>query len=331
MRASEITESLSAMVKQKIPAFLWGPPGIGKSSIVRQIAEKEGIGFIDLRLSLMDPTDLKGIPFYDKEAHTALWAPPAFLPKEGSGVLFLDELNSAPPAVQASAYQLILDRRVGEYELPEGWAIVAAGNRENDRGVVYRMPAPLANRFVHLEMEVNVDDWRDWAYGAGIDERVIAFIGYKNEELFTFDAAQHEKSFATPRSWEFVHNILQSGMREPLLLDAIGGAVGRERAVEFLAFSKVMHRLPDLDAILQEGRGDLPGDVDVLYALSAGLVSKVLADPTKEKIDNLLRYTLDLQSEFAVMIVQDLKRAGVVMDHSEAFGAWVETFAYLLA
>jgi hypothetical protein len=319
------------MVKQKIPAFLWGAPGIGKSSIVRQIASEAGIGFVDLRLSLMDPTDLKGIPFYDKEAHTALWAPPAFLPRDGSGILFLDELNTAPPAVQASAYQLILDRRVGEYELPKGWAIVAAGNRESDRGVVYRMSAPLANRFVHLEMEVSVDDWRDWAYMAGLDERVIAFIGYKNEELFTFDPALNEKSFATPRSWEFVHNILQSGMGEHLLLDAIGGAIGRERAVEFLSFAKVMHRLPDLDAILKEGRGAYPDEVSVLYALSAGLVSKVLSDPSGERVDNLLRYTIDLQSEFAVMIVQDLKRAGVVMDHSEAFGDWVNKFAYLLA
>lgn len=331
MRASEITESLSAMVEQKIPAFLWGPPGIGKSSIVKQIAQRQGIGFIDLRLSLMDPTDLKGIPFYDKEAHTALWAPPSFLPQDWKGILFLDELNSAPPAVQASAYQLILDRRVGEYELPEGWAIVAAGNRENDRGVVYRMPAPLANRFVHLEMEVHIEDWRDWAYEAGLDERIIAFIAYKNEVLFTFDATQNTKSFATPRSWEFVHNILQSGMREGLLLDAIGGAIGRELAVEFLAFAKVMHQLPDLDAILEEGVGDFPENVEVLYALSAGLVSKVLADPSAEKIDNLLRYTLDLQSEFAVMIVQDLKRGGVMMDHSDAFGDWVQKFAYLLA
>ncbi len=331
MRAREISESLSAMVEQKIPTFLWGPPGIGKSSIVRQIAEAKGVGFVDLRLSLMDPTDLKGIPFYEKEAHTALWAPPAFLPREGSGILFLDELNTAPPAVQASAYQLILDRRVGEYVLPDGWAIVAAGNRESDRGVVYRMPSPLANRFVHLEMEVHVDDWRDWAYAAGMDERIIAFIGYKNEELFTFDATRNEKSFATPRSWEFVHNILQSGMAERLLLDAVGGAVGRERAVAFLAFAKVMHRLPDLDAILATGEGEHPQEVDVLYALAAGLVSKVLADPSKERIDHLLRYTLDLQSEFAVMIVQDLKRSGVTMDHSDAFGDWVTRFAYLLA
>ena len=167
VRASDLSKSISSLVEQKVPTFLWGAPGIGKSSIVKQIADETGVGFIDLRLALMDPTDLKGIPFYDKDSHTALWAPPAFLPREGSGILFLDELNSAAPSVQASAYQLILDRKVGEYELPDGWAIVAAGNRESDRGVTYRMPSPLANRFVHFEMEVDVNDWRLWAYKSG--------------------------------------------------------------------------------------------------------------------------------------------------------------------
>ncbi len=331
MRASEITASLEALIEEKIPTFLWGPPGIGKSSIVKQIADKNEIGFIDLRLSLMDPTDLKGIPFYDKHDHQAVWASPSFLPTEGSGILFLDELNAAPPSVQASAYQLILDRRVGEYMLPDGWAIVAAGNRESDRGVVYRMSSPLANRFVHLEMEVHVDDWRDWAYLNGVDERIIAYIGYKNEDLFTFDPTANEKSFATPRSWEFVHGVLRSSMNERLLLDTIGGAVGKELAVRFLSFARVMHRLPDLEKILEEGSGEYPKEVDVLYALSTGLVSKLLADQTEERVDNLLRYTLELESEFAVMIVQDLQRAGISMEHSETFGDWVKKFAYLLA
>jgi MoxR-like ATPase len=200
MKASKLTTALTALIEQKVPSFLWGAPGIGKSSIIKQIASEKDIGFIDLRLALMDPTDLKGIPFYDKESHTALWAPPAFLPKSGEGILFLDELNTAAPSVQASAYQLILDRRVGEYELPEGWAIVAAGNRESDRGVTYRMPSPLANRFVHFEMEVDVDDWRYWAYKKEIDDRVISYISYKTEHLFTFDAKSDVKSFATPRS-----------------------------------------------------------------------------------------------------------------------------------
>lgn len=331
MRASEITASLEALIEEKIPTFLWGPPGIGKSSIVRQIAERNQVGFIDLRLSLMDPTDLKGIPFYDKHEHQAVWASPSFLPKEGEGILFLDELNAAPPAVQASAYQLILDRQVGEYHLPDGWAIVAAGNRESDRGVVYRMPSPLANRFVHLDMDVHVDDWRDWAYASGIDERIIAYIGYKREDLFDFDSVANAKSFATPRSWEFVHGVLQSRMHERLLLDTIGGAVGKELAVRFLSFARVMDRLPDIEAILAGESEVYPHEVDVLYALSSGLVSSVLADPSDERLEQLLRYTLGLESEFAVMIVQDLQRAGISMEHHDVFGEWVRRFAYLLA
>jgi hypothetical protein len=309
---------------------LWGAPGIGKSSIVKQIADEKGIGFIDLRLALMDPTDLKGIPFYDKDSHTALWAPPAFLPKDGEGILFLDELNSAAPSVQASAYQLILDRKVGEYELPEGWAIVAAGNREGDRGVTYRMPSPLANRFVHFEMEVDVDDWKLWAYKTGLDDRVISYISYRSEHLFTFDSKSDAKSFATPRSWAYVNSILKSSLKEELLLETISGAVSKDVAVSFLSFCKVMSKLPDIKNILVSGEGEYCDEVDVLYALSTGLVSSYLKDSSDESLDNLLRYTLELKSEFAVMIVQDLQRNGVGMEHSSVFKEWVRKFSYLL-
>jgi hypothetical protein len=328
MKASDLSKSIEALVSQKVPTFLWGAPGVGKSSIVKQIAKKNKVGFIDLRLALMDPTDLKGIPFYDKESHTALWAPPAFLPKNGEGILFLDELNSAPPSVQSSAYQLILDRRVGEYFLPDGWAIVAAGNRDGDRGVTYRMPAPLANRFVHFEMEVDVNDWRLWAFDHGIDERIIAYISYKNEHLFTFDAKSDAKSFATPRSWEYVNNVLKSGVDASILLEVLSGTIGKEVAVSFLSFIKVMHRLPDMEKILQTGEGEYSEEVDVLYALSSGLVSRTINNETT--IDNLLKYTLKLKSEFAVMIVQDLQRSGVSMEHSAVFKEWVKKFAYIL-
>lgn len=330
MRATNLITTIKSLVEQKVPTFLWGAPGIGKSSIVKQIAEDKRVGFIDLRLALMDPTDLKGIPFYDKESHTALWAPPAFLPRDGEGILFLDELNSAPPSVQASAYQLILDRKVGEYELPEGWAIVAAGNREGDRGVTYRMPSPLANRFVHFEMEVDVQDWRLWAYKKGLDERVISYISYRSEHLFTFDAKSDIKSFATPRSWEYVNKILKSTITKELLLDTISGAVGRDVAVSFLSFAKVMNKLPDIENILKTGSGEYSDEVDVLYALSTGLVSGYLKSQSEERLENLLRYTLFLKSEFAVMIVQDLQRGGVRMEHSEVFKEWVKKFSYLL-
>ena len=331
MRAKELKRSLSALVDQKVPAFLWGAPGIGKSSIVKQIASKQGVAFIDLRLALMDPTDLKGIPFYDKESHTALWAPPAFLPREGEGILFLDELNSAAPSVQSSAYQLILDRKIGEYELPHGWAIVAAGNREGDRGVTYRMPAPLANRFVHFELDVSVEDWREWAFTSGIDERIIAYISYKNEHLFTFDAKSDVKSFATPRSWEYVANILSADLPRELLLETISGTIGKDVAVSFLSFMKVATKLPDIDSILEGSEQTQCEEIDVLYALSSGLVSHYLKNPSDEKLENLLMYSLEMKSEFAVMVVQDLQRSGINMQHIAAFEEWVRKFSYLLA
>jgi len=331
LKASNLTKTIQSLIEQKVPTFLWGAPGIGKSSIVKQISQDKNIGFIDLRLALMDPTDLKGIPFYDKESHTALWAPPAFLPSKGEGILFLDELNSAPPSVQASAYQLILDRRVGEYVLPDGWAIVAAGNREGDRGVTYRMPSPLANRFVHFEMEVDVDDWKYWAYKKEIDERIIAYISYKSEHLFTFDAKSDVKSFATPRSWEYVNSVLKSSITDELLLDSLSGAVGKDVSVGFLSFCKVMNKLPDIKNILACGNGEYSEEVDVLYALSTGLVSALLKDNTEQNLENLLTYTLELKSEFAVMVVQDLQRNGVTMESSAVFKEWVRKFAYLLA
>jgi len=329
MTATNLITTISSLTEQKVPVFLWGSPGIGKSSIIKQIAKQKDMGFIDLRLALMDPTDLKGIPFYDKESHSALWAPPAFLPHDGAGILFLDELNSAAPSVQASAYQLILDRKVGEYELPDGWAIVAAGNRESDRGVTYRMPSPLANRFVHFEMEVSVDDWKSWAYKNEICESIIAYISYKEEHLFTFDAKSDTKSFATPRSWEYVDKILKADMDKSLVLDSISGAIGKEEAVSFLSFFKVMHKLPDLKAIVDTGEAEYRDEVDVLYALSSALVSSVLKN--QDRLDNVLKYSLDMKSEFAVMIVQDLQRNGVTMEGSQVFKEWVEKFAYLLA
>ena len=331
MRAQDLIATIHSLVENKVPIFLWGAPGIGKSSIVKKVAKDRKIGFIDLRLALMDPTDLKGIPFYDKESHAALWAPPAFLPKSGEGILFLDELNSAAPSVQASAYQLILDRKVGEYELPDGWAIVAAGNREGDRGVTYRMPSPLANRFVHFQMQVHVDDWRFWAYNSGVDERIISYISYKNEHLFTFDPKSDAKNFATPRSWEFVDSILKSSLPKELLLKALSGAVGEDVAVSFLGFIKVMHKLPDINNILETAKGSYSDGVDVLYALSTGLVSAYLRNSSEQRLENLLRYTLGMKSEFSVMIVQDLQRNGVTMENSKTFKEWVEKFAYLLS
>jgi len=334
MKASNITKVIKKLIQQKLPVFIWGAPGIGKSSIVKQIASQQGLDFLDLRLSLLDPTDLKGIPFFNANTNEGVWAKPSFLPSEpdSKGILFLDEINTAPPAVQASAYQLILDRKVGEYELPKGWSIVAAGNRENDRGVVYKMPPPLANRFVHFEMEVDFSDWKAWAFKAGIESSIIAYLGYDKSMLFTFDATLNEKSFATPRSWEYVDSIIKSGIEPDLILDSISGAVGREAAVGYISFKKVMKELPDLKTILDGTLTELEEeDSKVMMALAIGLVNALLENPSDEAVENVLNFSLQLPGEFAIMLVKDMQQNNIDVEGSDAWGSWVQKFAYLLS
>ena len=328
MDAKELKESLKSLVDAKIPTFIWGAPGVGKSSIVKQIAKDKNINFIDLRLSLMDPTDLKGIPFYDKDSHSALWAPPEFLPRDGEGILFLDELNSAPPSVQASAYQLILDRKVGEYTLPDGYSIIAAGNRESDRGVVYKMSSPLANRFVHLELDVSFDAFKTWAYKNNIDSKIISFLSYKKEYLFSFDSKKLDKSFATPRSWEAVDKILKSSLDESLQLKVISGTIGNNIAVAFLSFCKIINSIPDIQKIVDDDNPSFSDDIKVNYALVSILVSCYTSD--QKSLENILKYALKMQEEFSVLLVQDLLSVDAPLEKLDIYKKWVSKFSYLL-
>ena len=178
MKASAITNALHTLFAAQQPVFIWGGPGIGKSAVVRQLARKLAIPLQDVRALLLDPVDLRGLPYLGADGRSK-WATPDFLPKDGCGILFLDELNAAPAMVQASCYQLVLDRKLGEYTLPKDWAIVAAGNRDSDRAVTTRMPTPLRNRFVHLEFEVDLQEWSMWAIETGIRPEVIAFLRFR--------------------------------------------------------------------------------------------------------------------------------------------------------
>lgn len=330
MNPKDTKEALSYLSSKKIPLFLWGPPGIGKSSIVKQIAQEQNIGFIDLRLSLLDPTDLRGLPFFKDDK--AIWAPPTFLPdgKEEKGILFLDELNTAAPMVQASAYQLILDRKIGEYNLPDGWAIIAAGNRESDRGVVFRMASPLANRFVHLEMEVDSEVWRSWAISRGINETIIAFISYRPDALFLFDKNSDSRSFATPRTWEYVNDILSSNPNEQLLLPLISGAIGEELGASFLAFRVVAKELPSIDDILDGTCLEIPNNTSALHLLSTAISTRIDDYTSSKKLNNLITYTLKLPEEFAILIVQDLRDRKIELDHIDSWTLWMKKFNHLI-
>jgi len=246
-------KSLRKSIKIKRPVFMWGPPGIGKSDIVHQIGAEQNREVIDIRLSLWEPTDIKGIPYYNSTLNTMCWAPPTELPTDptSTAILFLDELNSAAPATQAAAYQLVLNRRVGTYILPKGVAIIAAGNRETDKGVTYRMPAPLSNRFLHLELTTDFEDWLNWATNNLIHGQVVGYLGFSKQDLYNFDPKSPSRSFATPRSWTFVSDLLNDDdLEDETLMDLVSGAIGEGLAHKFMAHRKVAKQMPNPEDIL---------------------------------------------------------------------------------
>ena len=306
------TKSIRFAIKKRRPVFLWGPPGIGKSDIVKQIGAELNREVIDVRLALWEPTDIKGIPYYNSDQGKMVWAPPAELPTdpESTALIFLDELNSAPPAVQAAAYQLILNRRVGTYELPKGVDVVAAGNREGDRGVTYRMPAPLANRFLHLEMKVDFEDFQDWATLNKVHPEVVGYVGYAKQDLYDFDPKSASKAFATPRSWVFVSDLLgDDDIDNETLTNLVSGAIGDGLAVKFMAHRKIAGRLPKAEDILDGKVKDLSiKEVSAMYSLTVSLCYE-LKDRAEKKTkgwdamaDRFFRYMMDnFPTELVVM------------------------------
>jgi len=285
--------------------------------MVAQVAAHHGMPVIDIRLSQMEPSDLRGIPFrVDGQVE---WAVPAMLPDTkrhgGQGILFLDEITSVPPSVSAAAYQLILDRRLGAYEVPAGWAIFAAGNRQGDRGVTYTMPAPLANRFSHFDVDINLDDWVAWAYANDMDERLIAFLRFRPELLFEFDPAHNPVAFPSPRSWEFSHRALQKFDDLPeLLTGALQACVGPAAGIELSAFVENLDNLPDIDAIVRGETVKVPREVDLQYAVAAALVGRAIrarnTDNAQETFGHIIEFAGSFpQREMGVMLVSDMYRA----------------------
>ncbi|MFO1320073.1 MAG: MoxR family ATPase [Burkholderiales bacterium] len=332
-------EFTAAAGGQHTPVMIWGPPGVGKSDLVRALAQRTNAGLIDLRLSQMEPTDLRGIPFRDGDR--VEWSVPSMLPdtsRHGNrGILFLDEINAAAPTVTAAAYQLILDRRLGDYRVPSGWAIFAAGNRQGDRGVTYAMPAPLANRFTHYELEPHVDDWVAWAHARALDPRLIAFLRFRPELLFDFDPARTPIAFPSPRSWEYAHRALDKfGAHPELLPEGLQACVGRAAGAELKAFIDHMVHLPDVDAIVRGEPQPVPESVDLQYGVAAALVRRALRSVRQPDgqtaLANVLRYAREFpQREMGVMLVADLQRSvGRPLIDVPGFAEWADSLGDLL-
>jgi len=316
--SNQARKSLLKAFKVQRPLFLWGPPGIGKSELVEGITNELGGLMIDLRLGQMEPTDIRGIPFYNKDSGKMDWAPPVELPDEEMAsqypivVLFLDELNSAAPSVQSAAYQLILNRRIGKYRLPKNVVMVAAGNRESDKGVTFRMPTPLANRFLHQEMKVDFSSWQQWAVLNNIHKDVVGYLSFAKQDLYDFDAKSSSRAFATPRTWTFVSELLEDDDGDDdTITNLVAGTVGEGLAVKFMAHRKVAGRMPKPEDILSGKVKDLNlKEVSAMYSLVISMCYE-LKDAVEKKVeqkkfhemaDNFLSYMMNnFETELTVM------------------------------
>jgi len=255
---------------------------------------------IDIRLSLWEPTDIKGIPYFDSNQSKMVWGSPSELPDEELAskypfvVLFLDEMNSAAPSVQAAAYQLILNRRVGQYKLPDNVLIVAAGNREADKGVTYRMPAPLANRFLHLEMRVDFDDWAQWATDNRVHKDVVGYCTFAKKDLYDFDPKSASRSFATPRSWNFVSELLEEDDTDDnTMMDLISGAVGEGLAIKFMAHRKIASKMPKPEDILSGKVKKMDSkEISAMYSLTVSLCYELkdASDKNDKKFNSMVNH-----------------------------------------
>ena len=326
MTPSRLIDVLNTLCQQRWPAFIWGPPGVGKSSIVRSVAAAKQLPVIDLRASLLDPTDLRGIPSI--QYGVSHWCPPSFLPKPGDtpGILFLDEINAAPPLVQAALYQLVLDRRIGEYVLPANWWIVAAGNRHQDRAVVFRMSSALSNRFVHVDLDVSSTDWRDWARDHGIHHLVNSFIALRPDLLF--QAPQDDVAYPTPRSWEILSDVLHTFSDQNQCRDLLKGIIGEGTSIEFVEFTKRTLSEAHLRQIVASPTdAELPSSLDGLYTLTTWLAYHCLAEEVLNAVGIVVNR---IPPEYGVLLIRDVLKKNPTVTKLSGYKSFVKTHGQLL-
>lgn len=333
--------AIMTCLDQNQPVFLDGGPGVGKSELYAQIADnlfakkygytrdhftlldpdgnptKNRPYFRDIRAALHDPVDFTGLPHLDKNGKMSFAASSLFPhDPDSEGLLFFDEANRAPVLTQNALFQIVLDRRSGEYELPKGYKVIAAGNRESDGGGVMRMPQALANRFIHIHLEPNADDWCKWAVQSNINPMLIAFMRYRPELLYQF--SQNEHAFPTPRSWSFVNNIIDKTSQD-IQGALIQGAVGHGAAVEFEAFMRTFRNLPNIDMIMLNPQSAVvPEDIAQLYAISAALASRARPD----NFEAIMQYLDRVPIEYAVFSIKDATLRDPMLCTERAFAEW---------
>lgn len=342
----QLKELIKLYIKSGKVLFIWGAIGVGKSDMVRaagkelaqehtelvEVKTKEGtelkaeakpliyaesidhvndLGYfnvLDIRLSQMDPSDLRGLPIFDKENNVTRWLPPNSFPKEGYGIMFFDEFNLSPPLVQSSSYQLILSKLLGDYKLPVGYGIVCAGNRISDRANTFELAAPLKNRQGHVELKTpSVEDWTEWATKHAIDIRIISFLNVRQGCIHTFDPKSKENAFATPRTWEFTSDLVKeipSEDQERLKM-VMASMVGTDNANEFISFLKLRDQLRPIDEYIKNADTiDIPDDMALQWALISGIVEYFKAKPNETTLKGVVKLSKRMSEEYATFLLK---------------------------
>ena len=308
----------AGMPLRRFPSvMLWGPPGVGKSQAVRQLGEEieartgKTVNVTDVRLLLFNPIDLRGIPTANADKTLAIWLKPQIFQMDDSeevvNILFLDEISAAPQSVQAAAYQITLDRVVGEHKLPENCIVIAAGNRTTDKSVAFKMPKALANRLLHIEVEGSFKSWKKWAVQSGVNDKVIGFLSFRQNLLMRFDASDDDLAFPTPRAWEMVSNVLNGADADvDKMYPLIAGLVGTGPALEFRTWAGVYHDLPMMEEIFNGTETKMPTGTDAMYALCAAMTA--YARDHKDdlrRIANSIRYASRMPPDFSAVLFKD--------------------------
>lgn len=294
-------KSLSTLISIQQPTMVWGGVGVGKSEMIHSVGKSLGYQVRDVRVALLDPVDLRGVP--SVEGGVTKWNPPIFLPTEDEPktLLFLDELPHGSPSVQNALFQLVKDRQLGEYKLPESTVIVGAGNRIQDRAGANRVNTALGDRFIHLNLDVDADEWVDWAKESGrVIPEVIAYIRYRPENLFVFDVKAQVQ--ATPRSWEYASKIMATSPDSDIEQELLAGTVGEGVSAELIGFLRTCRSLPSVDQIINNPESiDLENDPAVMYAVCSIIARKM----DKKNISKFMKFLDTLPDEFAILCMSD--------------------------
>lgn len=320
----KLEETIKHVYKRKIPIFIWGATGVGKSMTTKRVAieiandlgktiqteatnNEKDFCFIDVRVSQLDPSDLRGLPTV-REKET-VWLPPNWLPRAGQGIIFFDELNLSPPSIQSSCYQIILDRRLGDYKLPDGYTVIAAGNRLEDRANVFEMSAPLCNRFTHATLKVpNKDEWTDWAIKNNIDNRIISFINFTPSYLFKFDGKYKDRAFPTPRSWSMCSALISGVNNVEDIKTYTTICVGEGTSTQLIAFMRLEEKI-DIDDIMKNPKTcklpEVPGDIDLLYCMTGSIATRYKDD--KKLLKNVCVLSDRMSPEFGILLYRMTK------------------------